>query len=355
MTHVTHGGGPALQGRGRAQVQVARRVWWVLVREQERGLDVGQRGVPGSDREGAAGGTLAFLSGGFGRVLRRELRRGRSEHPQVAGRVQTRGEHPRAVVAVLEHAFGFAQRPHQHVVGGLLATELFSLAALLRENHNLTVAGPARAAHALDRADGVDDVEEYDQVHARDVEALLPDGRGHQGVEGAVAESVEYVALLLLGLAPGSPGVAGARGTLGPAPAAGGIALADELRDLDPTLRVVGIGVCGFLVILADIRNLEHVSQRLLTIVGFLFWLAHGVDAPTHGHLTKRPDDVVDGVSERREHDDARVRIVLRKVFPDDLLEPDHLGGVVRSVARHRAEHILDVAHHRGLRIIVVV
>ena len=107
---------------------------------------------------------------------------------------------------------GGAQRPHQHVVGGLLATELFSLAALLRENHNLTVAGPAGAAHALDRADGVDDVEEYDQVHARDVEALLPDGCGHQGVEGAVAESVEDVALLLLGLAPGSPGVAGARG-----------------------------------------------------------------------------------------------------------------------------------------------
>ena len=105
---------------------------------------------------------------------------------------------------MLEHALGFAQRPHQHVVGGLLATELFSLAALLRENHNLTVAGPAGAAHALDRADGVDDVEEYDQVHARDVEALLPDGCGHQGVEGAVAESVEDVALLLLSAEQGT-------------------------------------------------------------------------------------------------------------------------------------------------------
>ena len=114
---------------------------------------------------------------------------------------------------------------------------------------------------------------------------------------------------------------------------------------------MVRVGVGGLRVVLGFF---EHVRQRLLTLASLRRRLAHGVDAPAHGHLAQRPDDVVDGVSEGREHDDARVRVVLREVSPDNLLQTDHLRRVMRAVARHRLEHVLHVPHDRG-RLVVVV
>ena len=120
------------------------------------------------------------------------------------------------------------------VVVALLPAELVRLLPLRRQHHHLPVARATRATHALDGSDDVHHVEEHDEVHRGDVEALLADGGGDDGVERARAKRVQNSLLLLLRLAlppssrPGAASAASAR-----------VTLTDELGNLDATARAV--------------------------------------------------------------------------------------------------------------------
>ena len=218
------------------------------------------------------------------------------------------------------------------VVVALLPAELVRLLPLRRQHHHLPVARATRATHALDGSDDVHHVEEHDEVHRGDVEALLADGGGDDGVERARAKRVQNSLLLLLRLAlppssrPGAASAASAR-----------VTLTDELGNLDATARAVvsltdageipdapvllepaslGDAASSSSVAAAAVRGVEHPRDGTLSLSRVHLRRVGFERTFREGHLAERADDVVHRIAETREHDDARSRVTRRKVSP---------------------------------------